>query len=218
MSDMNIGIILAAGNSVRFHNASNKLLYKLNNKPVIKYSTDILCKYLDQVIIITNSDCRTKIRKLFSKNKQIKILTNDIDTRLESIKTGLDFIKPENSPSKILIHDAARPFITENMIESLLLVSDSYQHSQYYLKLVNGLVQKTIDGYDVVDRTKYIELCTPQIVEYHLFNFLFRKYVYPKDRISCEILPLLNRFNISNHLIQGNNKYLRKISTLEDIE
>ena len=71
---MNIGIILAAGNSVRFHNASNKLLYKLNNKPVIKYSTDILCKYLDQVIIITNSDCRTKIRKLFSNNKQINLV------------------------------------------------------------------------------------------------------------------------------------------------
>lgn len=218
MPDMNIGIILAAGKSIRFHHASHKLLYKLNNKPIIKYSTDILCKYLDQVIIITNSSCRPKIRKLFGKNKQIKILTNDIDTRLESIKTGLDFIKREDSPSKVLIHDAARPFITQRMVENLLLCSDSYQHAQYYLKLVNGLVQKTIDGYDVADRDQYIELCTPQIIEYHLFNFLFRKYIYPEDRISCEILPLLNRFNISNHLIEGNNRYLRKISTLEDVE
>jgi 2-C-methyl-D-erythritol 4-phosphate cytidylyltransferase len=214
---MNIAIILAAGNSSRFNNKISKILYKVNNKPLIKYSTDLLCKYLDQIIIVTNSSCRTKIKKLFGKNKQIKILTNDIDTRIESIKTGLDFIKLKDNPCKVLIHDAARPFITHGMIENLLISSDSHQHSQYYLKLVNGLVQKTIDGYDVVDRKQYIELCTPQIIDYHLFNFLFRKYIYPEDRISCEILPLLNRFNISNNLIEGNNRYLRKISTTDDI-
>jgi len=214
---MNIGIILAAGVSTRFRHDENKLLYKLKNKPIIKYSTDILCKYLDQIIIVTNSGSKTKIKKLFGKNKQIKILTNDIDTRLESIKTGLDFIKLKDNPCKVLIHDAARPFITHGMIQNLLISSDSHQHSQYYLKLVNGLVQKTIDGYDVVDRKQYVELCTPQIIEYHLFNFLFRKYIYPEDRISCEILPLLNRFNISNNLIEGNNRYLRKITTIDDI-
>ena len=214
---MNTAIILAAGNSSRFNSKISKILYKVNNKPLIKYSTDLLCQYLDQIIIVTNSSCRTKIKKLFGKNKQIKILTNYIDNRIESIKTGLYFIKLKDNPCKVLIHDAARPFITHGMIENLLISSDSHQHSQYYLKLVNGLVQKTIDGYDVVDRKQYIELCTPQIIDYHLFNFLFRKYIYPEDRISCEILPLLNRFNISNNLIEGNNRYLRKISTTDDI-
>ena len=102
------------------------------------------------------------------------------------------------------------------MIKTLLNNTEKYQYSQYYLSLVDGLVVKTTTGYDVVDRNKYLQLCTPQIVEYHLFNFLFRKYVYPKNRLSCELLPILNKFNIDFNLIEGQHKYLRKITTIED--
>lgn len=216
---MNIGILLAAGISGRFGGPVSKVLCKLHNKPIIKHSTDILCKYLDNVVVVTNKDCSRDIKKLFLKNKKIKVLVNHLGTRLDSIKVGLDFIASYDSDgiSNVLIHDAARPFITPQTIEALLVSANSCSYSQYYLKLVNGLVQKTMESYDVVDREKYIELCTPQIIEYHLFNFLFRKYIYPKNRISCEILPLLNKFNISFNLIEGNQRYLRKITTIDDV-
>ena len=216
---MNIGILLAAGASDRFDNPISKVLYKFHNKPIIKYSTDILCEYLDEVIIVTNKDCSKNVGKLFVKNKKIKIVVNHLEKRLDSIKIGLDFITSchGDSSSNILIHDAARPFISSQMIEALLVSANSYPYSQYYLELVNGLVQKTINDYTVVDREKYIELCTPQIIEYHLFNFLFRKYIYPKNRVSCEILPILNRFNIASNLIQGSQRYLRKITTTDDM-
>lgn len=215
---MNIAILLAAGTSSRFNSKIHKVLYKINNKPIIKYSTDILCEYLDKIIIVANSTNYKPIHKIFGKNKKIQLVINNIDTRLDSIKAGLDSIKPTDNISNLLIHDAARPYITPQMIESLLVVSEQYQFNQYYLKLNNGLVQKTTSGYDTVDRTKYLELCTPQITEYHLFNFLFRKYIYPKNRLSCEILPLLNKFNIQYSLIEGNARHLHKITTLEDIQ
>ena len=140
-----------------------------------------------------------------------------MDNRLDSIKTGLDYLKGTDTTSNILIHDAARPYIVPEMIESLLDNCQKYQYVQYYLNLIDGLVIKTTTGYDVVERSKYLQLCTPQIVDYHLFNFLFRKYIYPKNRLSCEALPLLNKFNVQFNLIEGNHRYLRKITTLEDI-
>ena len=212
---MNTGIILAAGNSSRFNNKISKILYKLNNKPIIKYSTDLLSQYLDQIIVVVNSKDYKAVKKLLSK--KIAIVVNDVDNRLDSIKTGLDYLKGTDTTSNILIHDAARPYIVPEMIESLLDNCQKYQYVQYYLNLIDGLVIKTTTGYDVVERSKYLQLCTPQIVDYHLFNFLFRKYIYPKNRLSCEALPLLNKFNVQFNLIEGNHRYLRKITTLEDI-
>lgn len=212
---MNTGIILAAGNSSRFNCKISKILYKLNNKPIIKYSTDLLSQYLDQIIVVVNSKDYKTVKKLLSK--KIAVIVNDVDNRLESIKTGLDYLKTTDTTSNILIHDAARPYIIPEMIETLLDNCQKHQYVQYYLKLVDGLVIKTTTGYDVVERSKYLQLCTPQIVDYHLFNFLFRKYIYPKNRLSCEALPLLNKFNVQFNLIEGNHRYLRKITTLEDI-
>ena len=212
---MNTGIVLAAGNSSRFNNKISKILYKLNNKPIIKYSTDLLSQYLDQIIVVVNSKDYKVVKKLLSK--KIAIVVNDMDNRLDSIKTGLDYLKGTDTTSNILIHDAARPYIVPEMIESLLDNCQKYQYVQYYLNLIDGLVIKTTTGYDVVERNKYLQLCTPQIVDYHLFNFLFRKYIYPKNRLSCEALPLLNKFNVQFNLIEGNHRYLRKITTLEDI-
>ena len=212
---MNTGIVLAAGNSSRFNNKISKILYKLNNKPIIKYSTDLLSQYLDQIIVVVNSKDYKVVKKLLSK--KIAIVVNDMDNRLDSIKTGLDYLKGTDTTSNILIHDAARPYIVPEMIESLLDNCQKYQYVQYYLNLIDGLVIKTTTGYDVVERSKYLQLCTPQIVDYHLFNFLFRKYIYPKNRLSCEALPLLNKFNVQFNLIEGNHRYLRKITALEDI-
>jgi 2-C-methyl-D-erythritol 4-phosphate cytidylyltransferase len=212
---MNTAIILAAGNSSRFNCKISKILYKLNNKPIIKYSTDLLSQYLDQIIVVVNSKDYKIVKKLLSK--KIAIVVNDVDNRLDSIKTGLDYLKHTDTTSNILIHDAARPYIVPEMIESLLDNCQKYQYVQYYLNLIDGLVIKTTTGYDVVERSKYLQLCTPQIVDYHLFNFLFRKYIYPKNRLSCEALPLLNKFNVQFNLIEGNHRYLRKITTLEDI-
>jgi 2-C-methyl-D-erythritol 4-phosphate cytidylyltransferase len=212
---MNTAIILAAGNSSRFNSKISKILYKVNNKPIIKYSTDLLSQYLDQIIVVVNSKDYKIVKKLLSK--KIAIVVNDVDNRLDSIKTGLDYLKHTDTTSNILIHDAARPYIVPEMIESLLDNCQKYQYVQYYLNLIDGLVIKTTTGYDVVERSKYLQLCTPQIVDYHLFNFLFRKYIYPKNRLSCEALPLLNKFNVQFNLIEGNHRYLRKITTLEDI-
>jgi 2-C-methyl-D-erythritol 4-phosphate cytidylyltransferase len=212
---MNTGIVLAAGNSSRFGGKISKILYKINSQPLIKCSTDLLSKYLDKIIVVVNSKDYTKVKKILSK-KTI-LVVNDIDNRLDSIKAGLDALKNTDTISNLLIHDAARPYITPEMIKTLLENTQKYQFTQYYLKIVDGLVIKTTTGYDVVDRDIYLQLCTPQIIDYHLFNFLFKKYIYPKNRLSYEILPILNKFNIPFSLIQGDQRHLRKITTMNDV-
>jgi 2-C-methyl-D-erythritol 4-phosphate cytidylyltransferase len=201
---MNIGVILAAGKSTRFNSFCPKQLYPLKNKPIVQHSIDLLSKYLDRVIIVTNSECRDKIKG--------DVIVNDKDSRLESIRIALDHI---DTCDNILIHDSARPFITEVMIENLLLSSVSNYHSQFYLPLINGLAKKTDVGYEIPDRNDFIELCSPQITRFDIFNLIFKTYIETDQE--CEILPVVSRFKLPYDLIQGHYRYLRKITTLEDI-
>ena len=205
---MNIGIILAAGNSTRFDNKTPKQLYLINDKPIINNSIDILSQSLDEVIIVTNTYCSDKIKTNHT------ILVNDIDDRIESIKVALYYIG-DKKYNNILIHDAARPFITTDMISELLESSKKYQHSQYYLELVNGLAKKNDFGWEVAPREDFIELCSPQITNFELFKNIFTNYI--ENKIDCEILPIICNLQYDYNLIKGSNKYLRKITTLEDI-
>jgi 2-C-methyl-D-erythritol 4-phosphate cytidylyltransferase len=205
---MNIGIILAAGNSTRFNDETPKQLYLIDDKPVINHSIDILEKLLDDIIIVTNTHCSDKIKTNHT------VLINDIDNRIDSIKVALDYIG-EKEYDNIIIHDAARPFITTDMISELLEYSKKYQHSQYYLELVNGLVRKNETGWEVAPREEFIELCSPQITDFELFKDIFTNYI--ETKMDCEILPVMCKLQYDYNLIKGSNKYLRKITTTHDI-
>jgi 2-C-methyl-D-erythritol 4-phosphate cytidylyltransferase len=201
---MNIGIILAAGKSTRFDSEIPKQLYPIDGKPMIQHSIDLLSKHLDKVIIVTNSECSDKING--------DVIINDVDSRLESIKVALDQI---DNCKNILIHDAARPYVTESMIQSLLISSKTNLHSQFYLPMVNGLAKYTPFGYQTPDRKDFIELCSPQITDFDIFKSIFKKYIEKGEE--CEVLPVISRFEFRYNLIQGHYRYLRKITTLEDI-
>ena len=201
---MNIGIILAAGKSTRFDSEIPKQLYPINGKPMIQHSIDLLSKHLDKVIIVTSSECSDKITG--------NVITNDVDSRLESIKVALNSIE---TCDNILIHDAARPYVTDKMILELLESNIKNIHSQFYLPLINGLAKSTPFGYQIPDRKDFIELCSPQITNFDMFKQIFRNYIEKGDE--CEILPIVSRFEIKYNLIQSHYKYLRKITTLEDI-
>ena len=207
---MNIGILLAAGNSSRFDSETPKQLYQIDGKEIIHHSIDTMSQSLDEIIVVSNSSCCDKIKT------DAVVLINDVNCRLQSIKKALDYIG-NKKVSNIIIHDSARPFITKDHIDNLLASSKKFLYSQYYLKLTNGFVKKTETGHEVVDRDQFIELCTPQIIDYGLFNFVFRKYIDGPDSIACEFITMANFFGIEYNLIEGYYKHLRKITTINDV-
>jgi 2-C-methyl-D-erythritol 4-phosphate cytidylyltransferase len=228
----NIGLLLAAGTSSRFNtnNTNNsKQLFLLNNKPIIKYSIDAIINSVDNLVIITNSKCYEEIMQIVDSyddklnlKLKIKIIINDVNDRIESIKVGLNYLNKNydiNYINKIIIHDSARPYITENHMKKMIEMPELY--IQYCLSLTNGLaVEKckkvnNFKKYKVEDRNKYIELCSPICCNYSLYNFIFSNYVNTKFTI--EIIPILNRMKIDYILLTDYYKYLRKITTIEDI-
>ena len=115
--------------------------------------------------------------------------------------------------SNVVVHDAARPFIRQGEIRELIDASRRCLYAQFHLKLLNGLLMKGEEGYEVVDREKYIELVTPMIIDYRLAISLFENNLTNEN---CEIIPFLEKMKINYELLEG-SRFLRKITTIDDL-
>lgn len=217
-----IGLLLCAGKSTRFGQSIPKQLYILNNKTIISYSIDLLSKFCNQIIIITNTICYDEIHKIIEKfyhndTEKIFLITNNINCRLESIETGLSFIKRNfkiNPQDNIVIHESARPFVSDTYFSNILKENKPY--SQYCLKLTNGLMDK--ENLIVIDRDNYIELCTPILSNFMLYEYIFMNFISKKNRFAYEPINILREYKININILYGHHKYLKKITHIEDIQ
>jgi 2-C-methyl-D-erythritol 4-phosphate cytidylyltransferase len=218
---LNVGILLCGGFGSRFSSDILKQMYIIDNLPIFAHSLKILLNTLDTVVIVVNSSCFNDIKKITESldSVRIHIVINDVGDRLESIYEGICFIKNNLTANHIVIHDGARPFIKEEHILNLLSkMDDEILYTQYYFNLVNGLLKKNNEGkYEEVDRSEFIEICTPICANFKLYEFLFSNYMKKENRICWELIPLLDTLKIKYELLEGNYKYMRKITTLKDV-
>ena len=114
------GIIAAGGSSTRFGTGQNKTLCLLAGRPVLAYSlwTFLASTAVDEVILVARSGEEQAVRALaqsLAPQKPVAVVTGGAD-RVASVQKGLATAKGEI----VLIHDGARPFVTEKMITDCL--------------------------------------------------------------------------------------------------
>ena len=115
---MNSAIILAGGIGNRMKIDIPKQFILIKNKMVIEYSIDVFLenKHINEIIIV----CEKKwIEKLKNKYPNIKIVCGG-KTRTESSYIGLSTCG--KNVENVLIHDAARPIINQDLILKCIMV------------------------------------------------------------------------------------------------
>jgi len=113
-----IGIILAAGSGLRMGEKTPKCLIKINGKEIYKYSLDIFqkSKLFDSIILVLPQKHEFS-SKNFAKNV---ILVKGGKTRNESFEKAMNIVREiANLNDQIIIHDAARIFVTINDLKHL---------------------------------------------------------------------------------------------------
>ena len=110
-------VIVAAGQSKRM--GTDKIFMPLGHKPLIAWSIDTCQnnKSIEQINVVLNENNLEKGHKLAAERNWSKI--NNIclggKLRQESVTNGL---KGLDDCEWIIIHDGARPFITDNLINN----------------------------------------------------------------------------------------------------
>ena len=104
-------IILAAGKGHRYSRTIPKQYTVFDNELIINYSLKIFSKIkpIKKIILVINRLQFTKFKDQVYKSKKITIIEGGKE-RKDSVFLALSKLK-KNNYKKILIHDAARPFL-----------------------------------------------------------------------------------------------------------
>ena len=202
-------IITAGGTSSRF-GKSNKLLEKINNKEVIKYTVEaFLSSNVDKIIICSNSSIVKDLEKIFNGNNRIEMILGG-NTRQESVYNGLKHSKC----GYVLIHDGARPVITPELINICIetvkrqkALSVMTKTTDTIKEVENGKIIKTID------RTKLYNTQTPQAFEYDLILKAHNRF---SGKNFTDDAGMVEAMGEDVFIVEGSYKNI-KITTQNDI-
>ena len=112
-------IITAAGSGRRFGEA--KQFKKLHGKPLYQYSLDIFIqsRLFDEIILVIPKSNQQKVQKEIKMKygSQVGLVIGG-PGRQDSVKNAIQNSNP--NIDLVVIHDAARPFITTRLIEKCI--------------------------------------------------------------------------------------------------
>ena len=123
---MAIAILLAAGTGNRFNDSIPKQLIELHGKPVLEHSLKVLYEHdlIDEIILVVSKELSNRVREIAQPYaKKVNQIIEGGNTRSASTFAGLKSIESVDNP-KILIHDSARPFISDEMISACIKALD----------------------------------------------------------------------------------------------
>lgn len=108
-------ILCAAGSGSRAGFSENKVLRELNGLPVLSYSLSAFAEEADELLIPCRKEDEAAIRLLLSPYPRARTVEGGA-TRAESVFHALQEVKGDI----VLIHDAARPFVTAKIVNDCI--------------------------------------------------------------------------------------------------
>ena len=162
-------LIVAAGRGIRLGAGKNKLLVEIGKKTILDYTVEVFeqAALIDDIVIVAAEEDLREVELVANKyHKDIRIVQG-AETRTQSVHNGLKAIDP--SCEIVLIHDGARPFVTENNIK--YCIDDVRLHGSAITAVpVTDTIKRADESFmvtETLDRTDLYSVQTPQ-------GFLYR--------------------------------------------
>lgn len=209
-------IVLSAGSSTRFGGNTKKQYYEINGKPVLFYSLNAFNKSscIDEIVLVTAKDY-LEIAKQYVKNysfKKVKHIVVGGSTRQESVKCGLDSI---NEDGYVLIHDAARPLVDEEVISSLVEALDKYDGASPAIPVYDTIIKvKNDELSSYEDRDTLYRIQTPQAFRLSVIKEAHEKFQGKNASDDTQLAKLLGK----KIKITKGKEQLMKLTRLEDTD
>lgn len=208
-------IIPAAGSGERF--GEEKQFKLFSGRPLIFHTLKLFLQsdYIDEIIVAVpsaNVDSTHRDVLSMSAGKPVKVVAGGT-RRQDSVKNGIDV--SDSHSTLVCIHDAARPFVTEDLIQRSISAcefadgavvgipsKDTVKFSE------NGLIKETLD------REKIWLAQTPQC--FHKNKLLQALYNAEKENlIGTDESALMEAMGFSIKLVDGESNNF-KITTKDD--
>ena len=222
-----ISIILMAGSGRRMRITEKKQFLPFHGKPLFCASVESFLSWgrCGEILLVINEEDRRFVESVVEKegwrNKTELHLVEGGAERFLSVYQALQFLKKKSEEGILFIHDAARPFFTEDLLERLLEKTGSASAvipgvpvKDTIKRVEGGVVQESLK------RTGLYAVQTPQVF---LFSLLYEAYQdFFVQREKREILitddaMLIEAFSEEQVYLISGEEQNRKITVKEDL-
>jgi len=152
--------IMAAGSGTRAGGGQPKQLRMLAGRPVLAWSAQILAGHpaCDELIVVHAPGQREAVMAALGDLSVRARFASGGATRSASVRAGLAAVTSDH----VLIHDAARPFLTQQTIDALLDALNHAPGAVPALPVTDALARDADEGLTPVGRDGLMRLQTPQ--------------------------------------------------------
>lgn len=185
----NIAIILASGSGSRFGASFPKQFVRLAGKPVIQYTIEAFeaAQKVDEIIIVTKEsfvDYVYEIINTQSFKKVSKVIVGGAE-RYDSTLSALSAIT-ENE-ANLIIHDAVRPFVSEDIINRCVNALENYNAVDVVVDATDTIV-RVKDGIiqEIPDRRFLKRGQTPQSFKKSTLAKAYRLFMQDEDKVASD--------------------------------
>lgn len=164
----NAAIILGAGAGTRMRADKSKLLLEINGKTVLERTVETFSKIkeINEIIVVCRESDLDSFENVLSSYNVSYCFGGD--TRQQSVLNAVETI---DECDYLLVHDGARPLITEKEITDTL--TSAIQNGAAAVGVMVKDTIKVIDSnYRIIstpDRSSLVSIRTPQIFEFKMY-------------------------------------------------
>lgn len=210
----NVAVILGAGNGTRMGIDKSKMLLEIGGKTVIERSVGAFADLpeVDEIIVVCRA-CDVEEFSALLPDENISFVIGG-DTRQQSVMNAVETIE---SCDYIIIHDGARPLVTERVIINTLDAAQISKAAATGVKVKDTI--KVVDGnmeiVDTPDRSTLVSIQTPQIFDFNAYKKAIEK-AGADGRDYTDDCQLIENLGLRVTAVEGDYENI-KITTQGDI-
>lgn len=221
---MNIAMLIAGGSGQRMNQDIPKQFINVNDKPVIVYTMEAFQRHpnIDAIEVVCLEGWQ-EILKAYAKQfniTKLRWITEGGENGQVSIYNGLKVLKEScNLQDMILIHDAIRPMVSQEIISDCISKCNLYGSAITVIPCVEAVLysDNRISAEESIDRSTLMRTQTPQA--FYLSKLLWAHEEAKKKGITNSIATctLMIELGEQVHFSTGSEKNI-KLTTTDDIE
>lgn len=210
-SKRTVGIVVAAGTGTRSGAAMPKQYTPLGGRAMVAHSVAAFAAHpgVDTVIVVIGGDQEEAARAALG---DVTLVPGGV-TRRESVLAGLQAVAASGGAQRVLIHDAARPFLPAAVIDSLLAALETHGGAVPVMPVADTLAFGADHLGDVVPRDRLVRVQTPQAFVFSDIMAAHRNW--QADREATDDAQIARAAGIVVALVEG-SLMLEKVTYPDD--
>lgn len=211
-------VVLAGGKGKRMGSSVSKQFIEIKGKPILYYT---LKKFIDNenideiILVLPKDEIEYCVKEVLQKyDLQVGKIVEGGTERQDSVYNALKSI---NKCDIVLIHDGARPIISDRIINEGIKYAELYGAAAPGVMPKDTIKVKNNSNFSLStpDRNTLVAIQTPQVFKYE--NILkCHKSIYESKEIVTDDTMVAERFGHQVYLYDGEYTNI-KITTPEDI-